>query len=245
MKLNILLLTISLHCLFNSVGNAETTLHISTGFTPPVSDFFNRVLTEADRRIESIAISFEILPAERSLVLANQGINDGECCRIPEVIASEYPNLIHTNISFFAARFSAFSKRRDLKLSSFTDLKPYSVGSIKGWKIAVNKIQEAQPREVHIVTKPEQLFQMLKQERIDVGVMGYLSGLKSISQLQIDDIYAIDPPLIEKPLYLFLHKKHKTILPELNRTLREMVSDGTVDTIYKDLIQSLQKETSN
>jgi len=58
-------------------------LHFSTGFTPPISDFYKRVFKEADKRLDGVTISFEVLPAERLLQLVNSGVNDGECCCIP------------------------------------------------------------------------------------------------------------------------------------------------------------------
>jgi len=239
MKTRSIIFTLFLFCHLSTPCSAETVLHISTGFTSPVSNFYHSVLAEADKRMNNVSIEFEILPAERSLALANRGINDGECCRIPAVIASEYKNLQPVDISFYKAKFSAFSKIQDKKINSFNDLSPYSVGSVKGWKIAVIKVKEAKPREVHIVTTPDQLFQMIQQDRIDYGVVGYLSGLQSILNLQATNIHAVEPPLIEKPLYLVLHKKHSSLIPLFNKTLNEMNTDGSIEKIYSELIQTL------
>lgn len=240
MSINSTLFTLCLLITPFSSCLAETHLHISTGFTPPVSDFYKSVLEEVDKRIDDITISFEILPAERSLALANQGINDGECCRIPAVVKDEYRNLIPIDTSFYAARFSAFTKLKDSTVKSFNDLKPYSVGSVKGWKIAVNKIKDVGPREVYIVTTPNQLFQMIEQNRLDYGVVGYLSGLQAITTLRAKDIYAVEPPLIEKKLYLMLHKKHTALIPLLNKTIDDMYADSTIANIYNKLILSLK-----
>lgn len=218
---------------------AETKVHFTTGFTPPVSTFFNTVLTEVDQRLPNITISFEVLPAERSLVLSNQGTNDGECCRIPVIIGRQYKNLISVDESFFSARFSAFGKTNNTAIRNFADLKPFSVGSVEGWKIAVQKIKEVNPAEVHIVTTPEQLFKMIDKDRLDYGVVGYLSGLKSISNLKLKNINAINPPLIEKPLYLMLHKKHKNLIPEFNKVIAEMNRDGTIKRLYEQLLKTL------
>ena len=238
--------TLFLFFSFNLSCSADTVLHISTGFTAPVSDFYRNVLAEADKRMDEVSIKFEVLPAERSLVLANQGINDGECCRIPAVIASEYKNLEPVDISFFKAKFSAFNKNQNIKISTFKDLKPYSVGTVKGWKIAVIKVKEVEPREVHIVTTPDQLFQMIQQDRIDYGVVGYLSGLQSILNVHAKDVRAIEPPLIEKQLYLVLHKKHNALISLFNKTLNEMIEDGSIEKIYNELVQSLTPNlTSN
>lgn len=67
----------------STTGTSVTNLHITTGFTSSVSGFYKNALSEADKRLENIEISFEVSPAERSLILANSGINDDECYCIP------------------------------------------------------------------------------------------------------------------------------------------------------------------
>lgn len=233
---SLLLCIISFQCKAVTVSH----LHITTGFTPPVSNFYNSVLKEADKRLPDISISFEALPAERSLILANQGINDGDCCRIPSVLTKEYKNLTAIDESFFSARFSVFGKNQSIDISKFEDLKPYSVGTVVGWKIAVIKVKEINPAEVHIVTTPEQLFHMLGQDRLDYGVVGYLSGLETMARLNMKNIHAIQPPLIEKQLYLVLHNKHKALIPVFNQVLSEMKTDGTINRLYSELIKSLK-----
>lgn len=220
-------------------ATADTKLNFSTGFTPPVSTFFNTVLTEVDHRLPDISINFEALPAERSLNLSDRGINDGECCRIPAAVKQHYKNLIPINESFMSVRFSAFEKQHLTTIKSFADMKPYTVGTVKGWKLAVKKLEEFKPAETHIVTTPEQLFKMLDQGRIDYGVMGYLSGLKSISNLKLKNIKAISPPLAEKPLYLMLHKKHKNLIPIFNSVIAGMNNDGTIKRLYSELLETL------
>lgn len=224
---------------FNIETIAETKIHFGTGFTSPVSDFYRDVLTEIDKRMPAISISLEVLPAERSLVLSNQGVNDGECCRIPGVVTGQYTNLIPIDESFFSARFSVFAKKNKKPIKSFKELKPYTVGTVEGWKIAVKKIKEVNPAKSYIVTTPEQMFKMLDKDRLDYGVVGYLSGLKSIANLKITTIKAIHPPLVEKPLYLMLNKKHQHLIPEFNRIISEMKSDGTIKQLYNKLLKSL------
>lgn len=234
-----LLLLVFLFSSLNFQTCAETKLHITTGFTTPVSDFYKNVLAEADKRMAGISITFEALPAERSLILVNQGVNDAECCRIPAVVG-EYKNLVPINKSFFSARFSAFEKKHHGPIKSFADLKPYAVGTVEGWKIAVQKLKEIQPAELHIVTTPEQMFRMINQDRLDYGIVGYLSGLKSISTLKIKSITPIYPPLIEKPLYLMLNSKHKNLIPDFDNVITEMKDDGTISRLYNELIKSIK-----
>ncbi len=217
--------------IFSHVVNSED-LYISTGFTPPVSDYYNEVLKEIDRRLDDFTIQFEVLPAERSLALVNNGINDGECCRIPAVVTKNYTNLVPVQNSFFTTRFSFFSKDADLKINSFDQLKPYSVVVPKGWKLVVNKVTEAEPRELFVVTAPEQLFRMLEEGRVDIGMVGYLSGLHVIKEHDIKGVSAVDPPMIEKDLFLMLHRKHESLIPMFDNVIKEMINDGTIDKIY-------------
>ncbi len=224
----------------NNICIAETNLYITTGFTSPVSDFYASVLAEAGKRLKNITINFEALPAERSLALANQGINDGDCCRIPDIMTSEYTNLEPINESFFSARFSAFTKNNNTQIKNFKDLKPYSVGTVTGWKIAVIKLKEIKPEKLHIVATPQQMLKMLEQDRLDYGVVGYLSGLHTIASLELNNIKAIEPPLVKKQLYLLLHNKHKNLIPVFENVFKKMKDDGTIDRLYKNLIKSLK-----
>lgn len=208
-------------------------LYISTGFTPPVSDYFQKVLEEVDNRLEDISISFEVLPAERSLALVDKGINDAECCRIPPVVKAKYTNLVEVPTSFFTTRFSLFSKNSELNIRSFSELKPYSVAVPKGWKLIVNKVTEADPRQLFVVTTPEQLFKMLDEDRVEIGMVGYLSGLHVIRQLGLTGISPLHPPMIEKDLYLMLNKKHQNLIPIFDHVIKQMIKDGTIEEIYK------------
>lgn len=214
-------------------------LYITTGFTPPVSDYFHKVLEEIDRRSADISIEFEVLPAERSVQLVSRGVNDAECCRIIQVMESSYPNLIPIKESFYSARFSAFSVDPEFKASSFDDLKPYRVATVKGWKITVDQMNRVQPAEHYVLNSGDQLFQMLDARRIDVGLFGYLSGLQVIKNLEFYHIQAVQPPLADLPLHLMLHPKHKDIMPTLDQIIAGIKEDGTADEIYQSIIASL------
>lgn len=223
-----------------STSIAAQKIHISTGFTPPVSNFYQSILAELNKRMPGIEISFDALPAERSLLLVDQGINDGDCCRIPDIVLDEYKNLVKVDPSFFSARFSVFSKDHRKTIHKFEDLKPYTVGSVEGWKIAVRNIKRIKPAETYIVTTPEQLFRMLDQDRIDYAVIGYLSGLDTISKLGLKNIHVIEPPLVEKELFLLLNKKHRKLIPQIRDTLIKMKNDGTVNMLYADMIKVIK-----
>lgn len=207
-------------------------LYISSGFTPPLTNLFERVLTELDRRLDSIEIIFKPMEGERSVKLVQAGFNDGDCCRVPAVFQSD-ERLIFVKPSFASIRWNAFVRNKNITISSFEELKPHAVGAVIGWKLAVNKIRKVAPEDYQILDTPEQMFRMLSKQRIDVGVIGYLSGLNVISELNLTNISAIQPPLAITPLHLMLSAKHRDIVPEIEAVLETMVRDGAIARIQE------------
>ena len=220
------------------INSYAQTLYISTGFTPPVSDFFRLVLEELDHRLPDIDIQFQVLPAERSLLLVDKGTNDGECCRIPQFVLKTHPNLVPVRESFYSVRFNVFARADSAHIERFEDLRPFSVGTVKGWKAAVNNLQRIEPSELHIVTHPSQLFRMLNDRRIDYAVMGYMSGMHSIRQLGFDQLQVQQPPLVEKPLYLLLADKHRALIPLISDTIKAMLDDGSIQRIHERIMRT-------
>lgn len=225
--------------LTSSAIGQEKTLVINTGFTPPVSTVFKLVLEEAFNRL-NMRLIFQEMPAERSINLVSSGIDDGDCCRIPSAIQEDYPDLLSVPVSFFSATFSAFSKEKTMSFSTWQDLKPYNIGVVPGWKILVTNVKKVNPRGYTVIDTPEAMFRMLDMGRIDVATYGYLSGLKVLSDQHLKDIYALDPPLAVKPLFLQLNKKHSQLVPEIARVFQEMKDDGTIDRITGKVVKELK-----
>ena len=150
-----------------------------------------------------LEIIFTQQPAERSLALVARSIDDGECCRIPEAIAKDYPDLVQVPELIYTARFSAFAKHPLPKIDSFKSLKPFSVATVSGWKILVNNLKDVEPETLHILDNASSMFEVLELDRIDIATYGYSSGLDTLAELGIADITAIELPLASAPLYLF------------------------------------------
>lgn len=215
---------------------AEAPFRINTGFTPPVSTIFEQILLEAFSRLGK-RIDFREVSAERSLILVDQGIDNAECCRIPEVVQREYFNLVTVPESVFEVRFSAFAINQDVRVEKWDDLKPYAVGTVTGWKILVNNIGLVQPREYFVLENAQAMFRMLDMGRLEVAALGYLSGMKVLHELGLGGVvHAVEPPLATRKLYLMLNRKHVDLVPQLNRILLELKADGTVDRIVQRVV---------
>lgn len=144
-------------CMLATNVCAAEHLIVNTGFTPPVSTIINRILTHATQKM-GMTIEFHEMPGERALALAGQGVADGECCRVPEIVLREYHNLLPVFEGVSQVNFSAFTKQPNVVINRWEDLKPYTVGTVTGWKILVQNMQRIVPRETIVLDTPDSLF---------------------------------------------------------------------------------------
>lgn len=225
-------------CLLGSTATAsDGTYTVNTGFTPPVSTVFKEILTEVFNRLGK-NIDFQEVSAERSLILVNEGTDDAECCRILNVVLGEYPNLVIVPEYVFEVHFNAFVADKSIVVTQWNDLKPWSVGTVTGWKILVKNISLVEPREFYVLDTPQAMFRMLEKGRLDVATFGYLSGIKAIHDLQLEhEISPIEKPLATRKLFMMLNKKHADLVPQIARTLAEMKADGSYDAILKRALE--------
>lgn len=220
-----------------SKGYAGEHLIVNTGFTPPVSTVFNRILTHATQKM-GVTLEFHEMSGERALALADQGVADGECCRIPEIVLREYKNLLPVSEGVFQVNFSAFTKQPNVVINRWEDLKPYSVGTVTGWKILVQNMQKVAPRESIVLDTPDSLFRMLDQDRVEIALLGELSGLDVLTRLDIKGVKTLNPPLASHTLYLMLNKRHANLVPKFTETLKAMHADGTVKRIVDEVMNA-------
>jgi len=51
--------------------------------------------------------------------------------------------------------------------------------------------------------------------------------------MNLNEIVMLTPPVQVDPLYHYLHKKHKALVPQITAVLREMKQEGKFQEIYK------------
>ena len=208
-------------------------LLLTTWCGPPFSNsektgYLDLILQEASERM-NLKINIERRPAERSLKDANQGKTDGDFLRVVQ-IGALYPNLLMVPESLYRMEFVAFATKDDVKIdNSWKSLEPYSVGIVRGWKILEKNVIFHKSRRS--LSKQEHLFLMLDRGRLDVAVYSKHFGFEVISRLGLKGIKALDPPLVVKQMYLFLHKKHEAIIPKLSNIFKSMKEEGRFEKI--------------
>ncbi len=194
--------------------------------------FLDRVLRQVSART-GLQLQLLSLPAERGLFNANEGIDDGDLVRIAG-LEKDYPNLVRVPEKLVDWNFSAFSHRRDLTVTGWKDLLPYTVGFIRGWKIA-----EANLAAAAVVVRADdedELFEMLLRDRVDVVVYSLEMGADYLNAHSVASIHALSPPLATREMYIYLNKKHAAAVPKIAAALREVKADGFYGRAYRETV---------
>lgn len=226
-------------CVFFSPHSlSQNTFIINTGFSSPISNesqtgFGDLVLTEAFRRL-GYKVETVRMPAERALINANLGLDDGDLLRIAG-LEKKYPNLIRVPEKVMDMDVMLFTKwKRNFNVAGWHSIKTEPVAIIRGWKVfEKNLVKTINTDNV------DQMFTMLTKERADF--LGYerWAGLGYIKDNQVKNVVALEPPLVSVPLYTYLHKKHKNLVPKLSRMIKNMKKDGTINKLYSIILLPL------
>jgi polar amino acid transport system substrate-binding protein len=236
MKRNLIIFILSLF--FAIPAHAEQTLVINTSYGAPLtspdhSGALDLFYQELGRRL-GIKIELQSLPAERSLVNANNGVDDGDVSR---VLGMEkiYPDLIRVGEAVMHFELVAFSRNENFKVINADSFKPYNVGIVTGWKILERTIVNTKGLEK--LENGDQLFTLLDKGRIDVAVYEKMQGLMTIQKHSFNNIKILQPSYIEGDWYLYLNKKHEALIPRIATEIKAMKDDGTHKRIFDSVLK--------
>ncbi|MDT8445807.1 MAG: transporter substrate-binding domain-containing protein [bacterium] len=213
---------------------AEPTLILGTPLSPPLSTVrqdgaIDLIVKEAFKRIGR-EVTYQILPGQRSLLNAVQGIDDGDLFRV-KGIEDYFPNIVRVPEKLLDFEFVAFTNVPEINPQGFEEINVYSVGMVNGWKILERATETAQERI--LVESSLQLMNLLRKGRIEIALYERYEGLAVVHQLRPNDIRVIEPPLIVKEGFFYLNKKHQALVLPLARALREMKADGSFQQLWE------------
>jgi polar amino acid transport system substrate-binding protein len=214
-------------------------LILNTAFGPPISTpdrtgFFDRLMQALFAPL-GYAVTVQKPPAERALMLANQGLDDGDGPRISGLDNEwNYPNLVRVDEKLLDVDFRAFTLDPATDVSCWDDLAGFQVAIVTGWKILEQRLA-GHPRIVK-VNDPERLFRLLKHGRTDIVVIDRFSGIDAAAELQMHGIRVLEPALATEPMYLYLHVRHADLVARLATALRTMKADGRYRQIYTETL---------
>jgi len=225
---------------------SQQTIVLNTALGAPVSNesqtgFADQVVAEAFRRI-GYQLETVRMPAERALINANRGIDDGDLLRVAG-LQKKYPNLIQVPESVMTIDMVLFSKNNpSFVVKGWESVASYSLAIISGWKIMEKNFTSLGDRVDIIKTDNiEQSFILLKKDRVDFVAYSNWSGLEYLKTHNIADVVLLSPPLARPEFYVYLHKKHKKIVPRLAAEIRKMKADGTIANLFDKLLKPLMQ----
>lgn len=219
--------------------NPVTRLHFATVALPPYAAMNNepgvveRLVHEAFHRLD-MEIDVTVLPGERSLINANQGLDDGDLMRAPG-FEKDYPNLIKVPEKIDDMEFVGYTQRQDIKIQRWEDLQPYTVAYPTGWKIYDRNVKA---KEVVTVRTIPGLFSLLDQKRVDIVLADRAQGLYA-ARAGGHSVRLLEPPLAASPMFIYLNKKHASLVPRLTSVLVAMKHDGTYNHLYQTTMKSI------
>lgn len=201
--------------------------------TPEGDGVHDRLIGEALRRA-GCGMQVIHLPAERAILNADAGIDDGNGVRVTG-LSRQYPNLIEVPEKVTDYEFMAFTKQTRMTPNGWDSLKPYNVAYIIGWKILEENIREA--KSITRVENGDQLFTLLAQGRADIAVYSRLEGYGLVKQKALRGIQSLEPPLASRGMFLYLNRRHAALVPRIADALRTMREDGTATAIVRDTLR--------
>ncbi|NOR58747.1 MAG: transporter substrate-binding domain-containing protein [Sulfurimonas sp.] len=223
--------------MFSFTLAAQRVLTINSGFNFPETNLVESIINEGFTRAQ-IPLRYQTLPNQRSLLNANNGTDDGEAARILE-LNSIYPNLIRVNVPIHTIELVVLSMRK-LYIKEPADLKHYNVGVIRGMKIAERISEDAKPLSLTKATSHLTLIKMLSSHRLDAIVTSKIILLSSLSETKDKVFYITSKPILSRPLYFHLHKKHKDLIPKFEEAFKSMIDDGTIEKLYSTFLIDLE-----
>jgi polar amino acid transport system substrate-binding protein len=190
--------------------------------TPDGAGVVDRMLRELFSRFE-LHLDMVHLPPERALLDLNAGILDGITFQAAS-IEERYQNFVRVPFPFLQMEYVAFTKRRDVVVHQWEDLKDYNVAYIAGWELPEQMITKA--RSVTRVKNVDQLFDLLKLNRTDLIIYSRMMGQSYIKQNLLSGIESLFPVLASEPMYLYLHKRHQELSTQLAHVLNIIEDEG-------------------
>lgn len=190
------------------------------------------LLKEAFRRIGH-PFEAEFHSARRSLLSSNTGETDGELFRVKnflEISNGKYPNLIRIETELRKLEIVVVTRKGE-GLETLDDLDGRTVSYVPGHRIYKAMLGGREALNLIEIPDVNWAFQLLHKGRIDgVGSDRVLGEFRAARIEGFgDQISSI--PIVDIGLYAFIHKRHKSLVPELEAAFEEMKRDGSFDRI--------------
>jgi ABC-type amino acid transport substrate-binding protein len=202
--------------------HANDTLFLSgfdaPGLTPVAQGLLEKAYAEIGMRIEVV-----LTEPSRALVNSSSGATDGEVVRIG-LVGDRYPALVRVDVPLLSVVTYGYTTRPELRNLSLPDLELLRAGHVRGAVFGETAARGF--AEVWAADEPEQLFEMLKQGRLDLVFVREVRAREMIARFELEDAYPIPASRKTYPFYHYLHERHRALVPRVENALRKVMSTG-------------------
>lgn len=228
MRSVIIILTILLTSL---TGHAGQTITLAAYDDEP-SVVSSAILRKAYARL-GIVVVLKAMPGNRALTESNLGFLDGELHRIAG-LENDFINLVQVPVAINRIEGVAVTCAPAVVLKNKQDIAQHHVGIESGVQYAEDLVSDI--RQVSQHTSMDMLFDRLIAGRLDVIITEPEIVEAQRRRTGKTCLTIFDPPLMTVPLFHYLHKQHKHIVPALTRILERMRDSGEMDTIRRNVV---------
>lgn len=183
------------------------------------------VLTQIYENI-GINITISPLPGKRAQYVANSGMQDGEIMRI-WTYGDENPNTIRVPTPYYYLETMPFVLRKsDIVISEKQDLAKFRLTKIRGVKHTNNITQGL--TSIYDMSSTKDMFKLLLSDKVDVVLTNTIDGKLALARLGLTNVVAMKKPLARLSLYHYIHKKHKNLIPIIDKEIQRMTRSGAL-----------------
>ncbi len=210
----------------NSTVSFEKTYQIS--YSSQIKEN-NPYLPRVKLIYETAGLNLELLPQPtlRSLNNANNGVVDGEAGKLERSVEG-FSNLIKVDAPIFTYTGQAYALRPDIETYKPSLLDSAKMGIKRDAQWALDAIGD---RKVLKAESCRQLFELLLAKHIDVALCPsrIKNNLDPSLAAKYRAVRPLEPPIVTFPIYHYVHKSNQDIVPLLEKTIRQLTLDGTID----------------
>ncbi|MDL0431534.1 transporter substrate-binding domain-containing protein [Marinobacter sp. TBZ242] len=176
-------------------------------------------------------ISYLDVPAARAVMMAEKSQSDGELARIPMAVKDEAPLVpLHTPIEM--ARLVPLFLDSE-SAAAHSDLTGKRIGFLNGYRMIAAVLPD---NATQVATSDTfQLVSLLERKRIDVALTLEWDALAAKHQ---NPDMVIGKPLLESPIYHWVHQSRENDIACLSEALIDMKEDGELQRLIRDGIES-------
>jgi polar amino acid transport system substrate-binding protein len=185
-----------------------------------------------------IGVEFETvyLPDKRAKETLIQGKVDGYLTGTPSFRAMA-PNAIMVHEPFMTVDYVAISRDSAFRFSGWDELSKYSIAYLRGHEYFSQHVTNTDDRIV-LLNDYVDLKNYFLKRTVDRGGVSFVLMAREIAVATFGEdlgrsVFIVEPPLGSISRHIFVHERHRDLVPRLDRAIRNMHRDVTTDRIPK------------